>query len=264
MIIDMHVHIFPEAIAQRAVETLASKCKETPYHYGRESQLLELMADAGVDLSVVQCIATNPAQTRKVNDYAIRVAEHPRLIPFGSIHPEFPLWKQELHRLKAAGVTGIKLHPDYQNFFIDEERMLPIYREIISLEMTLLFHAGVDIGMPEPVHCTPERISHVLEEFEGYPVVFAHMGGYDMWDSVERYLAGKRIYLDTSYAIDKMDPEQAARLIEKHGSDRILFGSDSPWGLQSQQISYLNGMPLSQTQKENIFWKNARSLLLDK
>lgn len=262
MIIDVHTHIFPEKIAESAVKSLADRSGLTPYHNGRLEELLKLMEEGGVDYSVIQSIATNPRQNIKVNDFAISLLKVPGIIPFGSIHPELEDWEKEIERLKEAGIKGIKFHPDYQDFFVDEERMIPVYRKIFSMDMAILFHSGVDIGLPDPVHCTPERVNRIIGEFEGKKVIFAHMGAHLLWDDVEKYMLGKDFYIDTSFSVDEMEKERAVRMIEKHGTDKVLFGTDSPWKKQKPYVEYIRGLGLSKEDTDKILGLNAEKLLL--
>jgi predicted TIM-barrel fold metal-dependent hydrolase len=92
-------------------------------------------------------------------------------------------------------------------------------------------------------------------------VVLAHMGGFNQWDEVEEYLVGKNIWFDTSYTFQHIQPEQFLRIVRNHGADRILFGTDSPWGGQKECIEYLSKLELSQEELECIFWKNGASIL---
>ena len=148
-------------------------------------------------MAVVQNIATNAKQTAHVNDFAIEPMQEPKLIPFGSVHPDCD-WRYELDRLADNGIKGIKLHPDYQDFYIDEVRMQPIYEYILKKGFILLFPAGLDIGLPNPVHAEPERTANVLGLFAGEKVVLAHMGGFQRWDAVEpvsyTHLGVSRLY----------------------------------------------------------------------
>ena len=45
------------------------------------------------------------------------------------------------------------------------------------------------------------------------------------------------------------------------GSERILFGTDSPWADQQEEIRTLTALPLTQTEIENILSLNAARLL---
>ena len=135
-----------------------------PLTDGTAAGLLAHMDSRGVEKAVVLGIATNPRQQKNVNDFAASICSD-RLIAFGSVHPDAPDALEELHRIHALGLRGVKFHPEYQDFFVDEKRMLPIYELCDRLGLVVLFHAGVDIGYPNPVHCPPKRLAQVLSAF---------------------------------------------------------------------------------------------------
>lgn len=264
MIIDAHTHLFPPKIADRALELLATRVDMVPTYRGSVPKFLEYLQAEGVDKAVVLSIATNPKQMHHVNDFAMQLLQVPQIIPFGSVHPDSSDWEAELERLCEAGIKGIKLHPDEQLFYVEEERMVPIYKKIFSLGMALTFHAGYDIGLKYPIHCTPKGVAKRMDIFEGQPVIFAHMGGYDLWEDVKKYMAGHAIYIDTSFSVDQMPAEVATELIRLHGADRVLFGSDAPWGRATVVKEHLENLPLTVEERKKILGENAVRLFLDK
>ena len=264
MLIDVHTHLFPPQIAEKALGMLAGRVGLKPAYFGSVDAFLPFLQKEGVEKAVVLSIATNPKQMVHVNDFAIQLLQVPQLIPFGSVHPDSDNWEAELERLCEAGIKGIKLHPDEQKFYVEEDRMVPIYKKIFSLGLALSFHAGYDIGLKHPVHCTPKGVAKRMDLFEGQPVIFAHMGGYDYWEDVKQYMAGHAIYIDTSFSVDQMPLQTAFELIQQHGADRVLFGSDAPWGKASVVKKQLESMPLTIEEKNKIFWDNANGLFLDK
>ena len=262
MIIDFHAHCFSPRIVEKAIATLvANSGVRAPFADGTTSGLLAAMDNTGIDACVIANIATNPRQQRAVNDFAISLLAEPRFIPhkgsahtlesgpdpdlsppcrfipFGSVHPDAPDAIEELRRLAGAGVKGIKLHPDYQAFFADEPRLFPIYEEIARLGLVTLFHAGVDTGLCDPVRATPEHLLRALPAFGGAPVVAAHFGGYLLWREVMEHLCGQDIYFDTSYCSRKIPPPWARRIVELHGKDRVLFGTDLPWSDPQDELN---------------------------
>ena len=261
MIIDFHTHCFPERIAAKAIASLAAAGAEIPYHTGSEQSLLEQIKAMGADMAVVLNIATNLRQQKSVNDYAIYLNSLEGLTSFGSVHPDSPDALEELERLKEAGIKGIKLHPDYQNFFVEDERIFPIYKKAAGLGLITVFHAGVDIGLPDPVHCKPEALASILPLFDGAPVVAAHFGGYMMRAETLKHLIGKELYLDTSYSHSRFPPPWAKEIIEKHGAKKILLGSDMPWSRTDYEINYIKSLGLSPEDEELILSKNAQNLL---
>ena len=262
MIIDFHTHIFPEKIANVALPKLSFYSGGiVPCGKATAASMLEVMDASGVDKAVFLSVATNPKQQTNVNDYAISLADSDRLIPFGSVHPESENALEELERLKANGIKGVKLHPDYQGFFVDEERLFPIYEKIAELGLIAVFHAGVDIGFPEPVHCTPGRLKKVLPRFGNTPVIAAHLGGYLMYEDVMKYLADTDVYLDTSFSYGTVPPDYAKSIIKEFGSDKILFGTDMPWSSPENELRFIDSLELNSDDKDNILYKNAQKLL---
>lgn len=256
------MHAFPDALAAKALPLL-SKCSGgvKPNYDATISGLESYLAKNNVDYAVVLNIATNPHQEKKVNDFAISLFEKKNIIPFGSVHPDSPNALSELERLAKAGIRGIKLHPDYQHFFVDDEKMFPIYKKIAELGFITVFHAGVDIGYPKPIHCTPERLLRVLDLFDDAPVVAAHFGGWLLWDSVLEDLCGTKVYLDTAFSSGKMPPDYAKEVIKAHGADKVLLGSDMPWSDTLDEVRFVQSLDLSAEDEEKILSNNAKRLL---
>lgn len=262
MVIDFHTHCFPDWLAERACRMLIKNSGMVrPAHDGTAAGLYRCAAASGVDVSVVLNIATNPRQQKNVNDFAISLLNVKGIVPFGSVHPEAPDALDELERLAESGIKGVKFHPDNQTFYVDEDRLLPIYEKISSLGMITLFHCGLDIGMPEPTHCTAERLARVLDVFGDSPVVAAHFGGICTWRETEKYLIGKNVYLDTAYSYGVMPPSVGKRLVAEHGADKILFGSDSPWNQPKAIIELIDFFELDEKEKEAVLGGNAQKLL---
>ncbi|MDR1464051.1 MAG: amidohydrolase family protein [Oscillospiraceae bacterium] len=268
MVVDFHVHCFAEKIASRALRQLAevSGARE-PRYDGTPAGLLDAMARCGVDRSVVLNIATNPRQQRAVNDFAVSLngLSSPdgarRLLAFGSVHPAAPDALEELRRIRERGLRGVKFHPDYQDFFVDEPRMRPLYQEIARLGLITVFHAGVDIGLPGEVHCRPRALAAALPWFEGAPVVAAHFGGYLCWEEAERFLCGADVYLDSSYSASRLPPSWARRLLDRHDPARVLLGSDLPWADPRDEIYFLSSLGASPTETAALLGGNAARLL---
>lgn len=262
MIIDIHTHTFPDELAPRALSTLTHNSEVLPFTDATCAGLLASMDSAGVDMSAIMPIATKPAQAQSINRWAVEIGQkYERLICFGTLHPQQDDWRAEIDRLAADGIPGIKLHPDYQNFYVDDPELTPIYQALADADLILMFHAGVDIGLPPPVHCTPDRLARVLDEVPALTVIAAHMGGYDCWDDVERYLVGRDLYFDTSYSLTDLGPERMVKLIHAHGVDQILFGTDSPWTDQSAEVAGIRALQLTEKEIAAVLGGNASRLL---
>lgn len=260
MIVDFHTHCFPDDLAARAIPRLAEKSSIRAYLDGTVSSLRASMAAAGIDRSVMLQIAVKPTQNHTVNTWAIERTE-PGIIPFGSVHPRSADWEPELERLAAAGIRGIKLHPEYQDFFVDDPVAVPIYRACARLGLCIVFHAGRDPGFRCEAHCTPQRILRVLDDLPRGRTILAHMGGLGLWNDVETLLAGTDLLFDTSFCYEHLPPDDLLRLIRAHGADKILLGSDSPWESQSQALETIDRIPLTAAERTAILGGNAMRLL---
>ena len=261
MLIDFHTHAFPPAIAARALGKLSFDVGGVmPQTDGTLEGLKAQMERSGVDLSVVQSIATNPRQMHKVNDYAMEMDREPGIMAFGSVHPDAPDALEELERIRAAGLKGVKLHPEFQGFYADDEKMKPIYRKISELGLITLFHAGEDYGYPPPYHAMPEHLKNALGWFDS-PVVAAHWGGIGCGQQVLSTLCGENLYFDLSYGYAAMPKSTAQAILDSHGADRLLFGSDTPWHRPEWELKLLDTLALTGEEREKILWKNAAKLL---
>lgn len=263
MMIDFHTHIFPDKIAARSIEALSKVSGVKAATDGTLNGLLASMDRSGVDLSVIMPVVTKPTQFESVNTFAAKVNEQytGRLLSFGGIHPDSEDYKGELNRIKELGLPGIKLHPDYQGVMIDDVRYMNIIEYADALGMIIMVHAGVDIGLPEPVHCPPDKARKVLDTLKPKKLILAHMGGWKQWDEVYEYLAGEQVYFDTAFSFDYMSQDMFLKLCKKHGTDKILFATDSPWSDACRDLDVIKSLPLTDEAKAAIFSGNAKKLL---
>ena len=261
MLIDFHTHCFPETIASRAVERLSEVSGGLyPHTDGTVQGLKSLMNHDGVDMAVVLNIATNAHQQTKVNDFAASVNNETDLFAFGSVFPDSPDVLEELERIKALGLKGVKLHPDYQGFDADDPRMKPIYRKISALGLITVFHTGFDYGFPPPYGATPDKMLKALSWFDS-PVVAAHWGGIQCGEGVLQLLCGTDVYLDTSFGYSMMPKYYAEKILEKHGTEKIVFGTDTPWHTVPMEMRLLSSLHLTDEEMARITHGNAQKLL---
>ncbi len=259
MIIDIHTHAWPAKISRKARETLESSFKVKLVGEPTVDTLLKFMDKNGIDVSVVCAVASRPEQVPSINDWMIGVRSK-RIKAFCALHPEYPHLKDEIKRIKNEA-DGIKLQPEFQDFYIDDEKVYPMYEMIESLDIPLLFHCGEELSGTKLVRSSPDRLLRVREKFEGLRIIAAHFGGFKLWDEVKKYLIGKDIYLDTSFFFDYLPREEITKLILSHRGDRIVFGTDFPLIDQKKDLDSLNSMELAPQLKERILFSNAREIL---
>lgn len=264
-LIDTHVHLFPDPIAHRTISKLAADSRSKPATDGTLAGTLAFLEREGVDLGVVLPIATKPSQQTTINNFARKIhTEHAgRLISFGSVHPEAPDAIAELRRIKELGLPGVKLHPDYQGFYFDEERHFPVYEEMERLGLLLALHAGYDPVSPDDIHAPARSVEHVARTFPHLTIIAAHLGGLWSVEEARHCLAGmENVYLDTAMAYYMyQDPAVLEGIIRLHGVERVLFATDCPWSSVQEERGLLERTGLSKGEKERIYARNAAALL---
>ncbi len=264
MTIDFHTHYFPDRIAARAISKLELMSGLKAATDGTLDGLESSMREAGIGLSLILPIAQKAEQTTVVNDCAIENNKRTRFRSFGSVHPDFPEWENELVRIKQSGILGIKLHPDFQGINLNDQRMVAVMARATELGLWITIHGGLDYSYPKTHRSTPKMLNDILPELGDAHIIVAHSGGFRYLDDVEKYLYNKdEVYIDTSFSIgiDGMNPKQLQRIYQNFDPTHILFGSDSPWYCQKQSVEDLLNFPISDTLKELILEKNAAHIL---
>ncbi|MBO6214110.1 MAG: amidohydrolase family protein [Lachnospiraceae bacterium] len=280
MIIDFHTHTFPDKIAERAVDSLSHASRTRPFSDGTVGGLIRRMEEAGIDRSVILPVATSPSQVIKVNDSSARINEEygeAGLISFGCMHPDFPDYRSELARFEALGLRGVKLHPVYQDVALNDIRNLRIIDRAAELGLMVITHMGYDVGYPGVKLCTPAMAREVIDNIGDFVFILAHMGGWKQWEEVPKFLADTSCYLDTAFSTgrmvhredldeiqfseDMLDESGFMEIYRAFGSERILFGTDSPWSDAKSEMDFIRSLPLSEDEKDDILGGNARRLL---
>ncbi len=268
MTVDFHTHTFPEKIAARTIEALKANCVRVSGYPmknctdGTAKSLIEVEKLAGVDHAVVLPIVTDPKQTVTVNRVARELNEENGFLhSLGSVHPLDPDALAWLDRLADEGFKGIKLHPEFQGCFADCPEAMAVYERAEKLGLTVVLHAGRDIGYEPPVKTTPEMLRRVIERLPDLKLVAAHLGGWRLWEDVQRYLVGTPVYFDTAFISDFIEKDVCREIIVEHGVDRILFGSDAPWEDPAVTLEFIRSLGLSDVDMKKICGENAANLI---
>lgn len=267
MIIDFHTHIFPDKIAKKTVDMLAIKGSTKPYSDGTVNGLLCEMEKAGADIAITLPVITNPTQFDSVNRFAREINEtfkneKRRLISFAGIHPMCEDIEAKMKFIKESGFLGVKIHPDYQDTFISDPGYLRILECAKEFDLTVITHAGVDAAYRDmPVRCHPRLAREVIRKVKHKKFVLAHFGANEMFDEVLDTLCDEDVYFDTAYILRYINEETFKKILNKHGADRILFATDSPWSSIEQDVKTIKSFSLDNITEEKLFEKNARELL---
>ena len=258
-IIDFHTHIYPESIAAKAAKDVRSFYDGLGDESidGSVRTLLTHADRAGIKEFAILPVATKPERTRHINEFILsQTAQEPRFYGFGTVHAAMDGLMDEVAFIEQSGLRGIKIHPDYQLFGIDDERMFPVYEQIQG-KLPIVFHMG-DLRYD---FSHPKRLRNVLKQFPKLQAVAAHFGGYQMRDIAREELSDTDCFFDTSSSLMFMEPGVAEELISHYGAERFLYGSDFPmWNPQTELQRFFN-LRITDAEKEQIAWKTAVRLL---
>ena len=259
-VFDVHTHIYPDAIGPRVSAEMAAHAGLSRSYDGTRAGLEQCLAAAGIAGALNAPVATRPTQVDSINAWAATQNRWP-VLSFGSIHPDTPDIPTTLRAVVAAGLRGIKLHPEYQAFAPDDPRLDQVWDTCRTLGLIVLLHAGDDFAFAPPCRASPASLARLVARWPGLVVIAAHMGGFRLWDDVERELAGAPLLFDTSFGVGHMPDAQFLRLVGRHGAANILFGSDAPWDNPAATLAALRRLPLTADERRAILWGNAARLL---
>ncbi len=258
--IDFHVHAYPDAIARRAVKRLVAVAGLHACADGTLAGTKEVMAESGCEAFVLLNIANSPESQTNCNNFSI-AANGGNIYAFGSVHPYAADALAELQRIATAGLRGVKFHSQYQNIPADAPEALPIYRRAAELGLILMFHGGYDPGFPGSDYASPQRMRRVLDHLPGAKIVVAHLGEPVAINETMELLVGQDVYLDVSMVQYVLSAAKVRRLVQAHGADKILYGSDCPWGRPQDTFTFLESLGLPEEDLAKIYHQNAERLL---
>lgn len=258
-IIDSHCHIYPDKIAAKASASTGEFYKMPSRLDGKVSTLLERGEEAGIEHFVVQSVATTPHQVSSINKFiADTVAGgNGRFTGLGTLHPDSSDIEADVEEIISLGLKGVKLHPDIQQFKIDDYRMLRIY-ELCEGRLPILMHTG-DSRFD---YSNPNRMMPIMEIYKNLTVIGAHFGGWSVWnEATEKLSKFENFYVDCSSSLYAMTPDEAKMLIDAYGTKRVLFGTDYPMWEPAGEIERFMQLPLTEQEREDILFNNAARLL---
>lgn len=253
-IFDIHAHIYPDAVAPRAVQALRDGYDGIEVHGdGRLETLKKQAKMAGITQMAVHSVATAPKQVDSVNRFVMSAArENPGLIvPFGALHPDMERPERAVEQLVKDGFMGIKLHPELQGFKVDESKAVDLFSAAAG-KLPVLLHCG-DYRCD---NSAPERIRRMLREVKGLKLVCAHLGGWTQWEQAAWMLMDEDVMVDSSSSLYALDEATALSIIRGYGADRVLFGTDFPVWTPEKEVERMLRLPLTESEREKIFWNN--------
>lgn len=252
-ICDAHAHIFPDKIAEKAVSAIGS-FYDIPMDYpvGTAEHLVESGKNIGVSHYLVCSTATIPQQVVSINSFIIEECrKHPEFVGFGTLHPDFEDIEGEVERCIENGLRGIKLHPDFQKFFIDDDKAFKIY-EAIRGRLPVLIH----MGDSRYDYSRPLRLENVVKNMPDLKVFAAHLGGYERWSEAITCLYYDNIRFDTCSSLEFISPEFAREIIYGFGVDKVFWGTDFPMWDHAEELLRFKNLNLTDSENKLILGEN--------
>ncbi|SFB20879.1 hypothetical protein SAMN05216249_11335 [Acetitomaculum ruminis DSM 5522] len=265
MVIDFHSHVFPEAIAEKALSHIEETDECHRVTNGTMKDFQENIQNSGVNLSILLPVATSPKQFETINKVALGYNEkYDNVLSFGGAHPLSNHWKEELKEIKSMGFKGIKMHPDCQDTPLDSEESIRFIDYAAQLGLVNVIHTGFDPNYHGSTNCDPRAIRNLLDALgEDIPnLVLAHLGGLDFHPEDIDLICDSKVYFDIAcYNFIPIKDDLIQKIVKRHGADKIVFGSDCPWSDPKSDIERILTYDLSDEEKDKIFYKNALKLL---
>lgn len=258
---DSHVHIYPEKIAEKASRVIGEFYDIKMDFDGSVPALLKNCEEAGIDMCLVHSVATTKEQVNSINNFISNsVNEHPdKFVGFCTLHPSMSVKEaeEEIERVISLGLKGVKLHPDFQKFAIDDKHAMEIY-EVIGGKLPILFHTG-DVRYS---YSSPTRLANAAKRFPKQVMIAAHFGGYTEYENGVKYLADlPNVFIDTSSSLEFITPEKAVEYLHIYGVERAFFGTDYPMWSAKEELKRFDRLNLTDSERELIFYKNICKLL---
>lgn len=250
---DAHAHIYPEKIAEKATASVGDFYALKMDNVGLPSVLAEQGGGAGIDRFAVCSVATKVEQVRSINRFIEGACrEYPQFVGLAAWHPDIEDVEGELDDIEGRGLRGIKLHPDFQEFRIDDPKMLPFYWAAHRRGLPILFHTGDK----RKDFSSPRRLARLLDKLPELTCIAAHLGGYTEWEAARECLKVPNVYVDTSSSLAFISKEEALESIAHFGTDRVMFGTDFPMWRAKDELERFFGLGLTAEENRAILYDN--------
>ncbi|NLE24732.1 MAG: amidohydrolase [Clostridiaceae bacterium] len=273
MIVDGHTHTYPtDEKATKILDSFTTLYKMEPTSIGKgtiEEVILNMERDC-IDYTILANFA--PAKILHANNlWTIEMAKrYKRFVPLISINPDME--GDILAHLKQyilLGAKGIKIHSSAQDFLPNSDNLQPVYEYCNETRFPIFFHCGLTSEVRFNNYSDLDMLLGVIDKYQNIPIVLGHMAEGMVNDVLWLSKAYGNIFFDTSIAITGLlcikrvhdncwqDDEVVIDIVRKVGANRIVFGSDYPFGSPIHDIKRFIQMKLTDEEKGMILGVNA-------
>lgn len=259
MIIDAHTHVWPDALANKALTT--NKLPGlSAVSDGKAGTLADEMTRNGVEHSIALGVAGTARHVDRTNEFVASL-DRTKFTPFGSVHVDLSV-EENINSLRRHGIRGVKVHPLFQNVSLMNERLWELF-EAFDEDIAVITHVGAGGSGQVNSLSTPRMLREIVRTFPRLRLVACHFGGYHMLQEAEEELRGLPIVLETSWppALARIDPSTVRRLISRHGAERVVFGSDWPMTSPDEEIDAIRKLNLGHEAEKAVLGENLERVL---
>lgn len=159
------------------------------------------------------------------------------------------------HYLRDEHFQGAKLQSLFDAYTVDDTCVDPVAEICEQYDVPMFIHCG------HPPYSLPWQIALLAERHPHVPMVMLHMGhGHGVYIDGAIKMAQKfdNLFLETSGMPMGCQIKNA---YENVGSERVMFGIDSPFHHPTVEIQRILSCGLNDTQLEDVFYNNAARLM---
>ena len=259
MIIDAHMHVWPDHIADAMQSQRPSGM---PLRFdGKLSGLLRTMDETGIDKGLALGVGIKASVVARTNEF-IGTVPRDRLVPMGTVHPDLPV-EENMRSLKDNGIVGVKLHPLFQALSLSDPRVRDILAALAEEGMPVISHVGAGGDDEANERGNPAALRQLADALPDLTLIACHYGGYHRLDEAEEHVVGSRVILETSWppTLADLEKERLVAIIRRHGADRVVFGSDWPMADPAAEIAAIRDLGLTKDEADGILGNNLARVL---
>lgn len=266
-----HAHLFPAGSKDNA----------------QLDDLKRLMDECEIEKAV--CFSTFTEQNTRVgldrntNRWlANEIKNEPNLYGFGTVDFDYGHLKEQVEEIKDLGLSGIKIHPAYQEVKVDSPELFEVYAKAEELGLFISFHTGLHWHRIRDYQML--LFDEVAWNFPKLRFSMEHVGGYSFFKEAllimnnnKRNDKGGRVYagltsvnMETDeFGVKRCGPwsltdEQICDIIFQTGAKRTIFGLDFPYKKSpyiKESIERIKNLPISEEAKHGILGDNLKDAL---
>src|SRR5712672_2547281 len=143
MIVDAHVHLFPDRLAEAIRKWFSEHAWDIRYRTSVE-EAVRTLREGGIDRFVVLPYAHKPGMAAALNDFTLQLArDYPEVVPCCTVYPGEDGIERILDgALGGQGFHGVKIHSHVMRVAPDDPRLDPVWRASARHRKPVVIHSG--------------------------------------------------------------------------------------------------------------------------